>query len=158
MTYFVSDIIELKNCLDISLSEYGTKLLSGLQYNLRNVPTLRVATNQVNIYHRLLDMIIEANQNSYPCYNPVETTVTYHKQDGTESTIYRTEIEVKYVGQNIKVLTKDYSDEDRTVLIKSYYTYTPKHLCLNNCLVNANISSIFSEIKNYINNLNCMNC
>ena len=158
MIYYISDIDNLKTCLDTSLSDYGTKMLNGLKYSLRNTPTLRVATNQVKVYKKFLNSIIEANQYSYPCYNPIETEFTYHFQDGTEETRYKTTVEVKYTGQTIKVLNKDYSDEERTTLIKSYYTYKPKPVCVNSCLSNCNISTLFSEISNYINNLNCMNC
>lgn len=158
MTYYISDIETLKDCLDTSLSDYGTKLLTGLEYKLRNVPSLRVATNQVKVYKKFLNSIIDNNQNSYPCYSPVEYEFTYHFSDGTEETRYKTEIAVKYLGQSIKILNKDYSDSDRTTLISSYYTYKPKPVCVNSCLSNCNISTLFSEISNYINSLNCMNC
>ena len=252
MIYYISDIETLKECLDKSLSDYGTKLLTGIEYNLRNVPSLRVTTNQVNVYKKFLNSIVDTNQNSYPCYNPIESQVEFHRQDGITYTIYRTETDVKYLGQSIKVKTCDAPDatystiysydfssvtfggiltlvwylngvprdihtvtsvtdivtwledyisktaydmvvaEDGTTVTittnestsvvgnlclrntalppvsvcfsptiratKCYYTYKPKPICVNSCLSNCNISTLFSEISNYINNLNCMNC
>ena len=158
MVYYISDIEELKSCLDTSLSDYGTKMLNGLKYSLRNVGIIRDVTTKVGVYKEFLDSIIQINQDSYPCYNAVETEFTYHFQDGTEETRYKTSIEVKYTGQSIKVLNKDYSDEARTTLIRTYYTYIPNSVCVNSCISYSDITSLFSEIKNYINNLNCINC
>lgn len=112
MQYKLQEFVDLRNCLDIELSNQGNPFFVSKKYMLsRNQGNLRAYDNKLVAFIELLDEIIRSNRES-DCGYCVETydNAENSNEDGTTTVIYRTITRIKNIGNKVKYRQCDAPD------------------------------------------------